>query len=830
ETSDSKKTTVASEETSDSKKTTVASEETSDSEKTTVASEETTNSKATPATAIKKDINESNKFSIENFAINKKIQGYPGIKTDYSIPLDSQYSFFTKFTQKSKWINETNGQVITTEKGHTASNSTQNIVPVTSPDDKFRVTNVGMYKGVMLDLIIGVTYFKKVNYEPWFGDKIKSYIELGADEQNFLHIYTSGDKGTEVNLSLTTVASGTNNKIITSGVLSYDYITNNKELLVQASQIKELYARSDSIVKYDDNTTTTINNNKKAIAFSADIIGNNDGLDQVIQVYENLDTINYGVKQAAANAGVIQKLNSRLALQILPDNPVLSKDYSGNSNINEYQAIQFIPPQPISNFTSYKLTMDISNIVKPLDINEIKVTDLGGVDITSEFDLSIQDVGNIRRVTAEAKKELLDSSTNLSSLYNNYQVLVVPVEMDYTKDFSSFIDIELNKALVKSIGYTEIGNFENKFKSQEDGVATFASQSFVKINYLDSTEREIIPHKTYVNDIRSEKEYFYEAIDGFNLTDEQESVLLKQTYEPISHDFHYEDKRMASNFEVEAVNSPLDKNYILPSDQLTFKLHIRSNMKESHTLKEGTVKVQYDSNVLEVPENIRLLDAKGNLLSTGIYSNDSINADFPTAELVDNEYTLVWESTVKNIKVISPGSHLMLKANLDINVDGYGFNFQQSESTLNYEILTDGKLKFNVPEGLSFENIPVEKNNVNKKVTSYDGQMSLYDSDISNNWNIKVKLDTPGFIGVNKNKLLPVAIAYKDEYTSFLLTPGQDNVVFSSNNYDKFTEYNFSDIWNTSNDDGFSIVGNTSGVPVDDYAGTLTWSISFSEY
>ncbi len=783
------------------------------------------------------DRTESNKEEekyISNF-IFSGINSYPGVSNNYDDYLPSKYSFFFQFTSKTKWINENTGEAanltITKNKNTQAVGK---VIDIKSIDDVYRATNVGFYGGKSIDLIIGITYIKKNNYEPWFGDKIISSIELGAEETNFLDIYMTGDLNTEINFYFKTVESGTNTEVKTSGVISVENMTRSKQFMIQKDQINKLYATPTSKVQYDENSGMTINNYKLATLFqSTEFLSNGQeaGKDgQLVLIYDELSIVNIGVKSLERSSALLQRLNRDIPLRVIPPDPFSSQHLNGKVEKDNYRVVQFIPPQANDIFRSYELNVNLVSIFKPISIENIKVYNLSGEDITSGFEIYVDEAEGLSKVRAIAKPETLNNNLEGNILYNNYQILDIPVEIDYSKDFGNYINEIMNNIQIPSISTLIIDNFSSPFISDRNGIVSFASESNTTINYIDSSNRNIIPSDEYTNIIGTSKEYSAKDIDGFNLLSTENTILLKQELTPTIHNFEYDDQRFSSSIDIIAKNSPLEKDIVLPNDILNFDLKIKNNMENKYNINDGTIKIQHSS-LLEEPYNFKVVNTFGESVGNSEYDGQFINVNLtPNIELSD-EFNITWESKVKSLEHIDLNGKMNIKADFSIGVNGYNINYEDEIISKDYEVAKAGNLEFVVPRDISFGSIPTEKVKINQKMLESKNPWYLYDTSIVNNeWSIKVKLTKSGFVGRETKKVLPVTMNYNDGNLNFSLIPGQDNVIFSSKTYEKFTNYDFNNIWNSSENYGFFLTGGTSGVLVDDYSGTLEWSISLSEY
>lgn len=615
------------------------------------------------------------------------LTSFPSVSFDYTTPLDSKYSFFPRMNNKSKVLYEATKKEIPLTKGSLPHSEGLNVVKidtVASPG-KIRVTNIGMYQGEELDLLINLTYLNKVDYKPWLGTKVYSNIELGLEKKNFLDIYMSGDKGTELNLTLTTVVSGTNIQVPTSGIISFEGVSKFKKLLIQKSQVKRIYTPGNSEILYGD-IGDTLDGGNSAYFFMSNLT-EYLGTVKMVQQYENLSTRAIGVAMLDLNNSVKQGLSSPAALSVQPDGPVIS----GKATVVEptkssnYTVMQNIPAQPKEKFKSLKLDIKLEPVFYDINTDDIYIEDQNGQAIgESNLKKEIKVDENGRQIlTLTATNEYLNSNlSDGSGLYSNTLEIKIPVKLDYKKDYSHYLNAQ-GEISVEASAKLMTSNVSEGVPASFSTPIKFSNKAFTTLNFVNKENKQFFD-KTVEHTIGSDYDLTSELEEvkslGTSLISVEDSIKGTQTPEDISVKVVLEDKRFTGDIEIYKDNVLVeDSSFLRNNDDITVVFHATYNgTSEKAQIKKGYVSAGFKrENFKHDPTNIQVVDKEGKSVGKGsynpIYPTFGIEAKLNAGVPISTDIYLKYDATV--LKKDSSKTTLDLNSflNIDDNLFATGF-------------------------------------------------------------------------------------------------------------------------------------------------------------
>ncbi|OJG25627.1 hypothetical protein RU98_GL000868 [Enterococcus caccae] len=613
--------------------------------------------------------------SIQTYA-NNSIFTFPRVTSDYNTPLDSKYSFFPRMNDDSKWYYEstyaTSKKKVETSKG-TISDVNLDVVPITDDTTPgvLRVTNVGMYNGVNLDLLVKVTYIKKVNdTNIWGTIRTPAKFELGVEKSNFLNLYMSGKTDTEINIAITTVKSDTTKQIKTSGVVTYNQITIAKKLILQRDQISNLYTPNDSIVTYDPNSTMTINNGNPVYTFQSEA-NSNLATNRIVQQYEDLATRAVGICMNQTSSSVTQILSATPPLLIKPPIPVMSGENTVTkaADSSAYTIYQVVPSQPSKVLEQFDLAIILPAVFKNINTEDISIKDQNGIAITNDLFNKTITVGSDgqQMLKISATEAYLNSNlSNGSGLYSNIFRITVPVKIDFTKDYSAYAENDPNgegnnSKLIKVNGIVTL--FSKDFggllgESESETPVVFTNQSSLTFDFRDENNKQVF-QKSIVQTVGNEYDntaLLDEVNDwGFSLVSVSDNIKGSQTPEDATVKIILKDKRFDGNIDFYKNEQLLENNVLKYDDKITVSFNtIYNGAMEDSTFKGGQIITTFPKNVFkDEPSNMKLVDKNGKSVGTVLYQQQGdppgrmvgkINEDVP----VGTEVYLKYDGTVSS--------------------------------------------------------------------------------------------------------------------------------------------------------------------------------------
>ncbi|WP_430603130.1 hypothetical protein IGJ02_000487 [Enterococcus sp. DIV0724b] len=663
--------------------------------------------------------------SIQTYA-NTTINSFPNISNDYTTPLDSKYSFFPRMNnseeekEKSKWfIEDTQAQITPVtaktkgkELGDCDGKQIIKISDVKIPG-KLRVTNVGMYNGKKIDLLVEVTYIRKEDYKPLFGQSIIAQFALGAAPDNFLDIYMSGDVKTEINLALTTVEHGTTNEIKTAGVVAYNNITKYKKLLLQKNQIETIYTPNskENQLLYDGSSGDTIDNQKEVYTFQSTTTKDLEW-NRLVQKYKDIARRTVGISMIERNSSVYQKLSTPPPLIVTPPLPTLSgKDtVTKPAESSLYTLYQVVPSQPSKALEQFDLAVALPAVFKDINPEDVTIKDQNGLVIANDkFKKVIETDGNGGQlIRIDATEAYLNSNlSDGSGLYSNVFEITIPVQLDFEKDYSAFVEDDPageneKSKLIKVNGAATL--FSKDFGGligevvQSELPVIFTNQSSLILDFRDENNEQIF-QKSVLQTVGNQYDLtdaMNEVVDwGFSLVSVSDNVKGIQTPEDITVKIVLKDKRFDGNVDFYKDGQLIENNVLKYDDKITVSFNtIYKGAMEDTTFKNGQIITFYPKNVFkDKPSNMRLEDKDGHSIGEVVYEQPGdpagrmegkINANVP----VGTEVYLKYDATVSR--------------NLPVNSD-YNFSFRllTMDSVFDNQFLKDFSKNMTIKENMA---------------------------------------------------------------------------------------------------------------------------------
>src|SRR5699024_10072331 len=242
-----------------------------------------------------------------------------------------------------------------------------------------------------------------------------------------------------------------------------------------------------------------------------------------------------------------------------------------DSGKNKYQIVEYVPKQSRIPYKNFQIYVYLEKVLKPINLEDITIKNLDGEDISDSFTKRIVESkdGSNRKVLIVTPDPLVLNSdiSGGGVLYDAYQVIEIPVELDYSSNYSEFENIEKKEISVPAEAEAFFG-MPVEIKSEKPGYAKFTNQSTVSIKYIDNLNRQFIETEVY------------------------------------------EDRRYGLSWRILGTESQQGKPYFYEGDKLLVRLEIVDRNRPNIWTEKGTIKIPYNTDLLEAPTEIKFYRIK----------------------------------------------------------------------------------------------------------------------------------------------------------------------------------------------------------------------------